>query len=160
MYHPLVFLSSCAIMKVAQLASFHFNSLMRAEVQMCWASQTPAAAEKCHSGARAVELALAVHFSCERKEVNFCGSFLYAAWKYTHPHHTMLFLLLTLSCLLTSTNWVFSHALSSKKMLCFLCEGGFTATQTYAPSTTQTHSVKYEWLCDLYSQLCSKIPSL
>lgn len=44
-------------MKGAQLASFHFNSLIRAEVQMCWARQTAAAAEKRHAAALIMELA-------------------------------------------------------------------------------------------------------
>ncbi len=47
-------------MKVAQLAFFHFNSLIRAEVQMCWASQAAAAAEKCCPGALIMELAFSV----------------------------------------------------------------------------------------------------
>lgn len=61
-------------MKVAQLASFHFNILIRAEVQMCWACQTAAAAEKCHPDALIMELAfrdlvwnhilVVVHFYC------------------------------------------------------------------------------------------------
>lgn len=54
-------------MKVAQLASFHFNSLIRAGVQMCRASRTAAAAEKCHAEALIVDLAFLVwnymHFS-------------------------------------------------------------------------------------------------
>lgn len=49
----------------------------------------------------------------------------------------------------------FSHALSSKKVLCFLCGGGLCRhINIRSPHHTNTLGVKYEWMCDLYLQLC------
>lgn len=167
-------------MKVAQLASFHFNILIRSEVQMCWACQTAAAAEKMPSWCSNYGISLP-RFSLEAHSSNcaflllevggeLCGSFPYAAYKYTHPHKqpTTPF---PYSCRVFFSQALIEFSLmpshQSKGIVSFVREA-FAATQTYAPHThtctcthacTQAHThtqyVKYEWICDLYfASLC------
>lgn len=45
-----------------------------------------------------------------------------------------------LSSCFSSTNWIFSHALSSKTMLCYFVSEASAAIQTYAPSNTHKHA--------------------
>lgn len=55
---PVLSPSAAAVMTVAQLASFHFNGLIRSEVQMCFARQAAAAADQWRPGALIMELAV------------------------------------------------------------------------------------------------------